>query len=87
MFSSLSQRKIDGFFTNSLVFVMILYQRQIQDFPVGAIPKKGRQPIIWLNFPENCMKIKKIGARRKGCASKILQCRSATVYSILNCKL
>ena len=38
-------------------------------------PQWGLQLITWLNFPENCMKIKKIG---RGRASKSLLCRSAT---------
>ena len=29
---------------------------------VGRQPKmRGRQPIIWPKFPQNCLKIKKIG--------------------------
>ena len=39
------------------------YQRRIQDFLV-------RQPIIWPNFPENCLKMKKIGPRRGGARPK-----------------
>ena len=31
----------------------------------GVNPKRGRQPIIWPNFPENCKKIK-IGPRKGG---------------------
>ena len=40
-------------------------QWRIQDFPEeGApIPKGGHQPIIWLIFSENCMKMKKFWAR------------------------
>ena len=42
----------------------------------ASIPKAGgHQPIIiWPNFAENCVKMKKIGMG----ASKILLCRSAT---------
>ena len=36
---------------------------------------EGRQPIIRLSFPVNCMKMKEIGPR-VGCTSKILLCRS-----------
>ena len=36
---------------------------------------EGRQPIIRLSFPVNCMKMKEIGPRA-GCTSKILLCRS-----------
>ena len=41
MLSSLSQTKINCFFTNFLVSLMILYQRRIQDFPGGTNPKSG----------------------------------------------
>ena len=37
---------------------------------------RGRQPIIWPNFPDYCIKVKKCGPR--GGASKMLLCRSAT---------
>ena len=41
------------------------FQWRIRDFPDGwaPTPKEGCQPIIWLNFAENCMKMKKIGPR------------------------
>ena len=43
-------------------------QEWIQDFPDGGCkPRRGTQPIIRPNFPENCMKFKKIA----GGASKI----------------
>ena len=46
-------------------------------FPEGMqTPRGRRQPIIQPNFPENCMKIKKIGPIGGG--SKLLLCRSAT---------
>ena len=32
----------------------------------GTNPKGGRQPIIWPKFPENCMKMKKIGPSKGG---------------------
>ena len=40
-----------------------------------GFPRRGRQPIIWPNYAENCMKMKKI---RWGRVCKILLCRSAT---------
>ena len=45
----------------------------------GADPGflQGRQPIIWPDFPENYMKMNKIGS---GGASKICLCRSATEF-------
>ena len=50
-------------------------QGRIQDFPEGT-------PTYYLaNFPESCMKMKKIGPTRY--ASKILVCRSATVSTFL----
>ena len=54
-------------------------RRPIQDFLEGRQPSVwgggGRQHIIWPNFAENCMEMKKIGPVRH--ASKILLCRSA----------
>ena len=38
-------------------------QRRIQDFPEGALTRKGRQPIIWLKLAKNYMKMKKIEPR------------------------
>ena len=35
----------------------------IQDFPDGRQPQKGRQSIIWVMFPENCLPVKKITTR------------------------
>ena len=66
-------------------------QGRIQDFSGGgANPDgggEGRQPIIRLNFPENCIKMKKKWTGRGG--SKTLQSRSATVKgsSEMNTKL
>ena len=42
-----------------------VYQWQIQDFPErGANPKgEGHQPITWPIFPDNCIKMRKMGAR------------------------
>ena len=44
-------------------------QLRIQDFPEeGTNPKVGgRQPVIWPNFHEHCMKMKKIGTRAEVC--------------------
>ena len=60
-----------------------LYQWRIQDFPEeGApTPRGGRQHTILPNFPKYCMKLKEFGPPGGGRASKILLCRSATVYS------
>ena len=43
-------------------------QWRIQDFPEGGAPTLGggRQPIICLIFPENCMKMKKFWPRGGG---------------------
>ena len=45
-----------------LEIIRLIYQRQLQDFPDegGGV---GQQSIIWSNFAENCMKMKKIGPR------------------------
>ena len=55
-------------------------QWRIKDFPEeGALtPKGGRQPIVWPIFPENCMKMKKFGARGGGRASLTPPLRSTT---------
>ena len=42
-----------GYITKMHLYA-IIFQWRIQDFPA-----EGRQYIIWLIFPENCMKIKK----------------------------
>ena len=45
-------------------FCILHSQRRIQDFPGGRQPQNvGRQPIIQTKFPEDCMKIKKIGPK------------------------
>ena len=52
-------------------------------FPGGGganSPGGGRQHMISPKFPKNCMKLKEFGPRGGGRASKILLCRSATVY-------
>ena len=38
----------------------------IQDIPGVVISKRGYQPIMQTNFPENYMEMKKIGPRGKG---------------------
>ena len=54
------------------------FQGFIQDFPEGgANPKEGGYLLFWPNFPENCIKMKKMGPRQESPASKILLCRSA----------
>ena len=42
-------------------------QCRIHDFQGELNPKGGRQPIIWLSFTKNCMKMKKIGRRGGVC--------------------
>ena len=56
--------------------ITCLPTREDPGFPRGEArtPKKVPQPIMWAKFPENCMKMKKIGP---GHTSKSLQCRSA----------
>ena len=65
----------------SLANLICPQQRRIQDFPDGigdTSHRGGNQPIIWLNFAEKCLKMKKNGPRRRECTSRILQRRSAT---------
>ena len=67
----------------SFVCSFIHLKWRIQDFPEeGALtPKGGRQPIIWLTFPENCMKMKKFWARGEGAAPPL---DPPLIYSILH---
>ena len=51
------------------------------DQSVSRISRGGGVATIWLNFPENCMKMKKI---EPGCASKLFLCRSDNVIEFCN---
>ena len=63
----------------------ILYgDRIIKPSSGGSRISRGRgEPIMWPNFPENCMKMKKIGP---GAHVQNLLCRSATAYSVQGCQ-
>ena len=46
-------------------------QGRFLDFPERRRqPQKGRQPIIWQNFPKNCMKMNKFGPKGEGARPK-----------------
>ena len=54
--------------------------RRIKDFPAGEpIPKAmGHRPIIWRNFPENCMKMQKMGSKSKICVCRFTSEKDVT---------
>ena len=59
------------------VTCLLWFQWRIQDFPEGVSTLRGEhRPIIWPQFCENCMQMKKIG---QGTYRNCL-CRSATAW-------
>ena len=61
------------------------FKGRIQVFPTGAPTQKGEgaNPIIWPNFPKNCMNLKKIRPRWGG-RQNFLPYRFATAFEVSN---